>query len=210
VSGGLTSVKSASARKPSASGARRSQATEASLAKAIILANASRPGRLSCAVAPQPPIARKIKKALPTPRHVAEAHLRIIRMRPIDKCAALKSCRCLLRRGHFPLQEYHSRSFLSCKPVHVGSIVIQVSRRPADTRHSSEIAVWHLGSRIDLRPLTHDYCGISSFQAARHDYATRACGRSLGLFPRLRYEGSVRVFACAFGGTHSVRRPAGA
>src|SRR5262249_51488232 len=39
-----------------------------------------------------------------------------------------------------------------------------------------------------------------------HDYATRASGRSSGLVPRLRYEGPAWVFACAFGGTHSVCR----
>jgi hypothetical protein len=37
--------------------------------------------------------------------------------------------------------------------------------------------------RIDLRPLIHDYCR-TSFKVAMHDYATRASGRSPGLFPR--------------------------
>src|SRR5262245_22486890 len=63
-------------------------------------------------------------------------------------------------------------------------------------------------TRIDLPSLIHDYRATST-QAAMHDYATRAGGRSSGLVPRLRYEGPVRGFACAFGGTHSVCRPAG-
>ena len=40
-----------------------------------------------------------------------------------------------------------------------------------------------LASRIDLRPLIHDYCATST-QATIHDYATRASGRSSGLVPR--------------------------
>jgi hypothetical protein len=38
--------------------------------------------------------------------------------------------------------------------------------------------------RIDLRPLIDDYCE-QAFKVAVHDYATRASGRSPGLFPRL-------------------------
>src|SRR5262249_6894210 len=63
-------------------------------------------------------------------------------------------------------------------------------------------------TRIDLRPLIHEY-RATSIRATMHDYATRAGCRSSGLVPRLRYEGPVRGFARAFGGTHSVCRPAG-
>src|SRR5262245_60081991 len=64
------------------------------------------------------------------------------------------------------------------------------------------------GSRIDPQLLIYDYCE-TSLQAV-HDYVTPVSGRSSGLFPRLRYEGSVRLLACALGGTHSVCCPAGA
>ena len=37
-----------------------------------------------------------------------------------------------------------------------------------------------------------------------HDYATRDSGGSPRLVPRLRYEGPIRGFACALGGTHSI------
>src|SRR5262249_43753771 len=65
-------------------------------------------------------------------------------------------------------------------------------------------------SRIDLRPLIHNYCAATSIQVATHDYAPRASGRRPGLVPRLRYEGSVWSFAYALGGTYSVCCPADA